>query len=97
MGKQATYLKTVNNQLAAIFNYASRYYDLKNNPCKKAGSIGKGKADEMVFWTKEEYLQFIEGVKDKPMSYMAFQILYWTGMRIGDAYGKIRLKLEQVQ
>ncbi len=83
-GYSATYLKTVNNQLAAIFNYADRYYDLKNNPCKKAGSIGKSKADEMEFWTKAEYLQFIEGVKDKPMSYMAFQILYWTGMRIGE-------------
>lgn len=36
------------------------------------------------FRTKDEYMQFIEGVKDKPMSYMAFQILYWTGMRIGE-------------
>ncbi len=94
-GYSATYLKTVNNQLAAIFNYADRYYDLKNNPCKKAGSIGKSKADEMEFWTKAEYLQFIEGVKDKPMSYMAFQILYWTGMRIGDDHVIIRLKLDK--
>ena len=83
-GYSETYLKTVNNQLAAIFNYASRYYDLKNNPCKKAGSIGKSKADEMGFWTKQEYLQFLEGIRDKPMSYMAFQTLYWTGMRIGE-------------
>lgn len=83
-GYSATYLKTINNQLAAIFNYAERYYDLKNNPCKKAGTIGKSKAEEMLYWTKEEYLQFLEGVKDKPMSYMAFQILYWTGMRIGE-------------
>lgn len=79
-----TYLKTINNQLAAIFNFAERYYDLKSNPCKKAGSMGKGRAEEMDFWTKEEYLQFIEGVKDKPMSYMAFQILYWTGLRCGE-------------
>ena len=83
-GYTPTYLKTINNQLAAIFNYAERYYDLKNNPCKKAGTIGKSKADEMLYWTKDEYLQFLEGVKDKEMSYMAFQILYWTGMRIGE-------------
>lgn len=83
-GYSATYLKTINNQLAAIFNYAERYYDLKNNPCKKAGTIGKSKAEEMLYWTKAEYLQFLEGVKDKPMSYMAFQILYWTGIRIGE-------------
>lgn len=57
---------------------------MNNNPCKKAGSIGKGKADEMEFWTKTEYLQFVDMVRDKTMSYMAFQILYWTGMRIGE-------------
>ena len=28
-GYSQTYLKTVNNQLSAIFNYAVRYYDLK--------------------------------------------------------------------
>ena len=32
-----TYLRTVNNQLSAVFNYAVRYYDLPNNPCRKAG------------------------------------------------------------
>lgn len=80
----ATYLKTIHNQLAAIFNYAERYYDLQSNPCKKAGSIGRGRADEMDFWTKDEYLQFLAGVSDKPVSYMAFQLLYWTGMRIGE-------------
>lgn len=39
---------------------------------------------EMDFWTKEEYLKFIEAVKDKPYSYQAFQILYWCGLRVGD-------------
>ena len=35
------YLKTVHNQLSAIFNHAVRYYNLRENPCKKAGSMGK--------------------------------------------------------
>ena len=52
---------------------------------------------EMDFWTKEEYLKFSEAVMDKPRSYYAFEMLYWCGMRSGDAYGKIRLKLEQIQ
>ena len=33
------YLKTVHNQLSAIFNHAVRYYNLWENPCKKAGSM----------------------------------------------------------
>ena len=79
-----TYLRTINNQLTAIFNYATQYYDLKNNPCKKAGSIGKNKAEEMNFWTKEEFSIFIEGIMDKQRSYTAFMVLFWTGIRIGE-------------
>ena len=40
-GYSQTYLRTINNQLTAIFNYAVKYYDLKNNPCKKAGKMGR--------------------------------------------------------
>lgn len=86
-----TYLKAMQSELSAIFNHAVRFYNLRENPVKKAGTIGKGKADEMDFWTKEEYLKFIECVKDKPISYYAFQILYWCGIREGDDDDKIRL------
>ena len=44
-----TYLKTVHNQLRAIFNHAVRDYNLRENPCKKAGSMGKKKNREMMF------------------------------------------------
>ena len=84
MGYSPTYLKTINNQLSAIFNYAVRYYDLKSNPCAKAGSMGKSKAEEMDFWTVEEFRKFIDSVMNKRLSYMAFMTLYWTGMRMGE-------------
>ena len=77
-GYSQTYLRTVQNQLNAIFNHAVRYYDLPKNPCAATKKIGKSKAKEMLFWTKEEYWKFAEVVKDKPASYYAFQILYWT-------------------
>ena len=83
-GYSETYLKTVNNQLSAIFNYAVRYYDLKDNPCRKAGSIGKSHAGEKEFWTKQEFKQFLVTVENKPETKMAFLLLYWTGMRIGE-------------
>ena len=84
MGYSPTYLKTINNRLSAIFNYAVRYYDLKSNPCAKAGSMGKSKAEEMNFWTGEEFRRFIDSVMNKRLSYMAFMTLYWTGMRLGE-------------
>lgn len=79
-----TYLKTVNNQLTALFNYAVKYYDLRENPCHKAGSMGKKNAEEMQFWTLEEYKQFREAVRNKDRAFTAFQTLYYTGMRIGE-------------
>ena len=78
------YLKTIHNQLSAIFNHAVQYYNLWENPCKKAGSMGKKKNREMLFWTKEEYLKFAEVMMDKPLSYYAFEMLYWCGIREGE-------------
>ena len=83
-GYSPTYLKTISAQMSAIFNHATRYYDLKDNPCKKVGNMGKKKAKEMLFWTRDEYLQFIETMKSKPMSYYAFELLFWTGIREGE-------------
>ncbi len=78
------YLKTLNNQINAIFNHAVKYYNLRENPCKKAGSMGKKKNREMLFWTKGDYLKFAESMMDKPLSYYAFEMLYWCGIREGE-------------
>lgn len=83
-GYKPTYLKAINNQLTAIFNYAVKYYDLPQNPCVVAGTMGKGRADEMGYWTKEEFEQFLEHVSDKPIGYYAFMMMFWTGIRVGE-------------
>lgn len=83
-GYSGTYLRSIHAQVSAVMNYAVKYYDLKSNPCTKAGSIGKRDAEKMKFWTKQEFMQFIDCVMDKRQSYMAFMILYWTGIRIGE-------------
>ena len=79
-----TYLKTVHNQLSALFNHAVRYYGLQVNPAAKAGNMGVEERREMLFWTKEEYLKFADAMMDKPMLYYAFEILYWCGIREGE-------------
>lgn len=77
------YLKTLHNQLSAVFNHAVRHYGLKANPAAQAGNMGKAKNGEMQFWTKDEYLQFIEAMVDKPRSFYALKF-YWTGIREGE-------------
>lgn len=79
-----TYLKTIHGQLSAIFNHAVRYYHLPCNPAQKAGTMGTEEHKEMSFWTKEEYLKFAEEMMDKPVSYYAFEMLYWCGIREGE-------------
>lgn len=78
------YLRSVHAQLSAIFNHAVKYYRLPVNPARAAGTLGKEIPKEMDFWTREEYLRFAEAVMDKPMSYYAFEMLYWTGIREGE-------------
>lgn len=46
--------------------------------------MGKKKNREMLFWTKDEYLKFADVMMDKPLSYYAFEMLYWTGIREGE-------------
>ena len=86
-----TYLKTIHNQLSAILNHAVNMYGLKDNVARKAGTMGKEENKEMEFWTQEEFQKFLECVADKPISYYAFEMLYWTGIREGDDDDKIRL------
>lgn len=38
----------------------------------------------MEFWTKQEFKQFLPSMDKKPEARMAFMLLYWTGMRIGE-------------
>lgn len=79
-----TYMKTINNQLSAILNYAVKFYNLPGNPVHKTGSIGKKNADTMKFWTVNEFDKFIEVVSSKMQSKMIFNLLFWSGMRSGE-------------
>ena len=81
-----TYLKTIHNQMSAIFNHAVRYYGLGSNPAAKAGSMGEKEAAEMDFWTKEEFLKVIDAMMDSPIHYYAYEMLYWCGIREGELF-----------
>lgn len=84
-GYKQTYLKTIHNQLSAIFNYAVRYYGLHTNPARDCGSMGSKNADTMQFWTVEEFNAFDNAISDKLPSHILFNLLFWTGMRSGEA------------
>lgn len=80
----ATYLNTLCSQLSAIMNHLVRFYGLERNPVQIAGKVGSKERREMDVWTKEEYLRFSDAIADKPYSHLAFEILFWCGLRVGE-------------
>ena len=83
-GFSPTYLKSLHNQASTIFNFAVKYYRLDSNPCKMAGSMGKKQAEEMHIWTPKEFARFAKAIGNKPGSWVAFHLLFWTGIRSGE-------------
>lgn len=90
-GLSDSYIHQINIFLKAIFAYAVDYFGLISNPCKK--SIGSCKRKKMTFWTPEEYKKFINELKDNITYFTIFEILYYTGMRIGEC---LALTLEDI-
>lgn len=88
-GLSATYINMLNAKLNTILSYGVRYYNLKNNPVKDAGSIGKRNAEEKAFWNTDDFKRFIAGVnKETELPYwVLFHVLFYTGCRIGEALG----------
>ena len=81
-----TYLRMIQNQLTALFNHAERFYDLRDNPCKKVDKMGRSNAKELNFWTKDEYEVFLKTFTEGDEMYrLIFQMLFWLGCRIGEA------------
>ena len=83
-GYAETYLRMIQNQITALFTHASNIYSLNNNPCKKVKKMGKADANRIDFWTKEEYDIFINTFNKEDKYYCLFEVLFWSGIRIGE-------------
>ena len=83
-GFSEAYLRMIQNQLICLFSHASRIYDLTTNPCKKVKSMGSFDVRSLNFWTIEEYQKFIQTIEPGTRYYIIFEILFWTGCRIGE-------------
>lgn len=83
-GFSESYLRMIQNQLTSLFTHASRIYDLHANPCKKVKRMGNSDARSLDFWTLEEYQTFIDTIDPSERYYLIFEILFWTGCRIGE-------------
>lgn len=90
-GYSDSYLRMIQNQLTSLFTHAAKIYDLSVNPCKKVKRMGNSDSKSLNFWTLDEYKQFIQTMEPGTRYYLMFEMLFWTGCRIGDDDDKIRL------
>lgn len=83
-GYSESYLRMLQNQLTSLFTHAYRIYDLEVNPCRKVRRMGKSNVRSLNFWTVQEYKQFLSTIEPGSRHYVMFEILFWTGCRVGE-------------
>lgn len=77
-----SYIVSLYREMCTVMNYAVKHYGLTQNPCTVAGAPKKAKTS-FNFWTVEQYEQFT-ALEDKPDYKVAFDVLFFTGMRSGE-------------
>lgn len=82
-GYSQSHLHQINVVMVQLMGYAVKYYGLKQNPCNIAGSMGKSDVRRLNFWTLEEFQKFLDTVRN-PLVKVAFQVLFFTGLRVGE-------------
>lgn len=82
-GYKTTYLHLIHSVLTNIFSYAVEFYGLTSNPSKNVQGFTSQAKKNVDFWTLEEFQKFAITLK-KPVHIIAFYLLFWTGMRVGE-------------
>lgn len=76
------HLNTLTSQLSAMFNHMIRYHALATgNPALVAEAPEGREAVPKSVWTAREYLRFSDQMADRPHLHLAFELLFWCGLR----------------
>ena len=76
-------IRMIHASLAAVLNFAVKYYGLKQNPATLAGSVGTLKQLRKIqFYTLEQFRQFLPLVRE--LYQLPFKMLFFSGLRIGE-------------
>ena len=79
-----TYLKTLHSQFSAILNHAVRFYGLNKMQQRLRAIWVLPSTKRCCSGQKRNISNLQEVMMDKPLSYYAFEILYWCGIREGE-------------
>ncbi len=77
------YLSKIRGHFAAFFEWYASRYDRPNPFAKVKRPKRRSAKQEMQFWTREEFEQFLTAV-DRPLYRTIFTVLFFTGRRKGE-------------
>lgn len=81
------YIKKIHSQFSTILNYGIKYYNLQKNLLTIVGTPQYKQQEtkkEMLIYSLEEFKAFSDVIHDITFK-VFFELLYWTGMRQGEA------------
>mgnify|MGYP002626719733 CR=1 FL=1 len=85
-------LCSINSTLNTMLNFAVKYYGLKSNPMKVTGKQGHYEK-RLDFLELDEWKRLDECVDDL-YSKVVFNILFWSGIRIGELMGLTKADID---
>ena len=77
-------IKNINTNMKMLFNWCVRYKGLAINPFNMVDRLKLEVSKRMSIITVSEFNQIVEQVNNPDMKLM-FKLLFWTGLRIGEA------------
>ena len=82
-----TFLHSVQSQLNAVLNYATRKKYIPYSPMVDLKHMGKKNAPQRDVWSIEDYSKFAAVAKQRPKTFMLFELYFWHGLRRGEGLG----------
>ena len=79
-------MKNIRRHLSAVFNYGIKFHKLTRNVVLVVDLPKKEEEKKLKYWTLEQFIKF-ESYLKKTQHIALFNVLFWSGMRKGEALG----------
>ena len=79
------YNNKIDTVFRTVYKYGARRCKVPFNPFEGVEKVGKATTRSLTFWTLDQYQAFIQHI-DIPRTKMAYQVLYYCGLRIGELF-----------
>lgn len=92
-----TFLHSVQSQLNAVLNYATRKKYIQFSPMVDLKNMGQKNAPQRSVWSVEDYAKFAAVAKQRPDTFLLWELYFWHGLRRGEALAlrKVDVKTDE--